>query len=181
MKSIVLNVFVFIIFSGFAYGGNKIEKVLKQGVNVVESSSLNTSVIFVRSVYDNNTSHPSNTLSVFVKHKNEWHITSTPDDDGFIWSDILLSASTVKIVGYKVLSYNGSLHIIKAVKNAGVNDNVDLSGKSKVDFKKFTLSRNDIEPGVPIYTWNTSGSYLSDKEYIDVDVALEDVELRKFK
>lgn len=131
--------------------------------------------------YDNNTSHPGETLNIFIRQGKNWFIVPVPDDDGFTWTDFRLSASALKISGTELHRYKGRVYLIRANKYAGSSGSVDVTDKSRVRFSLFRLEENTDDPGTSVFFWDPAGVYITKQSFDDVDDAFKTLDIEKFR
>lgn len=153
---------------------------LKSGVNNIDLNGDGVPDAVFSATYDNNTSHPGATLSIFIRQKNAWYIVPVPDDDGFTWTDLKLSASVLKIAGVELHHYKSRVCLIRAVKYAGSAGRGDLTDKSPVKFSLFRLADNNDDPGTAVFYWEASGVYITQDAFDDVDQAFKRLDMEKF-
>lgn len=91
------------LISPGAFSAEYSKVMLKKGVNMLDVNGDGLKDIVIDAIFDNNTSHPNHTMTIFIKNKNgEYNIIPVPNDTGFTWSDFSLSASTIKITNYQL-------------------------------------------------------------------------------
>lgn len=154
---------------------------LKEGENRIDLNNDGIPDIVFSATYDNNTSHPSQTLTVFIRRDNNWFIVPLPDGDGFTWADFRLSASTLKIDGFELHRDKGTLYLIRAAKYAGKNGISDLTDQSQVTFSRYRMAESHDDPGISLFHWEPAGSYISDMTFNDVDDAFQLMKMEKFR
>ncbi|MCL6723092.1 carbapenem self-resistance protein CarG family protein [Enterobacter ludwigii] len=153
---------------------------LKQGVNSIDLNGDGIPDAVFSAIYDNNTSHPGATLSIFIRQKNAWYIVPVPDDDGFTWTDLKLSASVLKIAGVELYHKKGRVYLIRAVKYTGRTGRGDLTDKSPVKFSRFLLADNNDDPGTAVFYWEAAGVYITKDTFDNVDEAFKRLDMEKF-
>ncbi|STQ59863.1 carbapenem self-resistance protein CarG family protein [Pseudescherichia vulneris] len=151
---------------------------LKTGVNTIDLNNDGTADTVFMATYDNNTSHPSETLTVFVKTGKSWFIVPVPDDEGFILADFRLSGSALKVNGVELHQLNGIVYLIRGVKYAA---NGDITDGSKVKFSRYSLAANNDDPGTSAFYWEAAGSYLTEQIFNSVDDAFQTLAMEKFR
>ncbi|MGK3114737.1 carbapenem self-resistance protein CarG family protein [Candidatus Pantoea formicae] len=137
--------------------------------------------LLVSAAFDNNTSHPSQTLSAFINKNGNWYILPVPDDDGFTWSDFRLAGSSDKIIGFELHNIHGAYFLIRAEKYAADHSSEDLTEEAKIKFSKYRVAESSEEPGAPVFYWQLSGSYITSEPYFDVDEAFKKLDVTAFK
>ncbi len=154
---------------------------LKKGLNSIDLNEDGIPDTVFSATYDNNTSHPSDTLNIFIRQGKNWLIVPVPDGDGFTWTDLKLSASTVKITGTELHRYKGHVYLIRAIKYAGSAGGGDLTDKTRVRFSRFWLEENNDDPGTSVFYWGQAGTYLSEQTFDEVDEAFQILDMEKFR
>lgn len=154
---------------------------LKTGVNNIDLNGDGIPDVVFSAIYDNNTSHPATTLSIYIRQKNTWYIVPVPDDDGFIWTDLKLSASVLKIAGVELYRYKSKVYLVRAVKDSGHAEREDLTDSSRVKFSRFLLAHNNDDPGTAIFYWESAGVYITKNSFDDVDEAFKHLEMEDFR
>lgn len=153
---------------------------LSNGLNSIDLNSDGLPDAVFSATYDNNTSHPGDTLSIFIRHDKNWFIVPVPDDDGFTWTDLKLSGSALKISGIELHHYNGRVYFVRAVKYAGNDGGEDMTDKLRVKFSRFQLEENRSDPGTSLFFWDLAGSYITEQRFDDVDEAFQTLDMGKF-
>ncbi len=151
---------------------------LKIGVNNIDLNNDGIADTLFMATYDNNTSHPSETLTVFVKTGENWFIVPVPDDDGFTLADFRLSGSALKVNGVELHRFKGIAYLIRAVKYAADGD---ITDGSKVTFSRYKLAENNDDPGTSVFYWEAAGSYLTEQIFNSVDDAFQTLAMEKFR
>lgn len=154
---------------------------LKKGLNSIDLNDDGIPDTVFSATYDNNTSHPSETLNIFIRQGKDWFIVPVPDDDGFTWTDLRLSASTLKVSGIELHRYKGRVYLIRAVKYAGSSGGGDLTDKSRVRFSRFRLEENNDDPGTSAFYWDPAGIYLTEQTFDEVNEAFLVLDMEKFR
>lgn len=154
---------------------------LKSGVNNIDLNSDGIPDVVFSAIYDNNTSHPGSTLSIYIRQNNTWYIVPVPDDNGFTWTDLKLSASVLKITGIELYRYKGKAYLVRALKDSGQAGRGDLTDSSPVKFSRFLLANNNDDPGTSVFYWESAGVYITKDSFYDVDEAFKYLEMEKFK
>lgn len=154
---------------------------LKGGQNNIDLNNNGiTDIIFLAS-FDNNTSHPNRTATIFMKDNKKWSIIPTPDDNGFIWSDFSLSASMVKISDFELHQYKNHYYMVKGKKFIDNNNSGDLSDNTQIKFIRYKIANNEVDPGVSNLYWQPTGSYITIEKYLNVDDAFKFLDMALFK
>ena len=153
---------------------------LNKGMTSFDLKNDGISVTVFSATYDNNTSHPSDTLNVFIKKGKNWFILPVPDDDGFTWTNFRLSASTLQISGYELHRYKRRIYIIRAVKYTSNSGDGDLTDKLRVRFSRFRLEENTNDPGTSVYYWAPAGIYHTEQTFEEVNQAFQTLDMEKF-
>ncbi|MEB8681013.1 CpmJ protein [Cronobacter malonaticus] len=169
-----------LLMAGSASASQAVPVALKDGPNTLDINQDGANDLIFSATYDNNTSHPSSTLTVYIQKDHAWLIVPVPDDDGFTWSDFRLSASTTKISGYEPYQVNHIFYLVRAVKIAESSESTDLTDATKVKFTRYRIASNSTDPGVAAFFWQPSGSYVTDAAYSDVDDAFRTLNMDKF-
>ncbi|MDR7342204.1 hypothetical protein J2X14_000592 [Pantoea alhagi] len=154
---------------------------LKKGLNSIDLNDDGILDSVFSATYDNNTSHPSETLNIFIRQGQNWFIVPVPDDDGFTWTDLRLSASTLKVSGTELHCYKKRVYLIRAVKYAGSSGDGDLTDKSRVRFSRFRLEENNDDPGTSVFYWDPAGIYLTEQTFDEVNEAFQILDMEKFR
>lgn len=154
---------------------------LKKGLNSIDLNDDGIPDTVFSATYDNNTSHPSDTLNIFIRQGKNWFIVPVPDDDGFTWTDLRLSASTIKVSGTELHRYKGCVYLIRAIKYAGSSGGRDLTDKTQVRFSRFRLEENNDDPGTSVFYWGPAGIYLSKQTFDEVNEAFQILDMEKFR
>ncbi|MGF7483718.1 carbapenem self-resistance protein CarG family protein [Providencia sp. SP181] len=169
----------YLMFMSFLSHGYSAIK-LNDGINYLTLKDDNATIIIFSAIFNNNTSHSNHTVTFFVKNNNNWSIIPSPDDNGFIWSDFILSASGIKIANFRLYKNKDQYYIVKGVKVTS-HSHEDLTDSTKVNFTGYKLSTNQSDPGVSNYFWLFLGSYITNDTYIDIDDAFNFLDMRFFK
>ncbi|MFE0588089.1 carbapenem self-resistance protein CarG family protein [Pantoea vagans] len=154
---------------------------LNKGLNSIDLNGDGIPDTVFSATYDNNTSHPSETLNVFIRQGKNWFIVPVPDDDGFTWADLRLSASALKISGTELHRYKGRVYLIRAVKYAGSAGGGNLTDKTRVRFSRFRLEENNDDPGTSVFYWDPAGIYLTEHTFDEVNEAFQILDMEKFR
>lgn len=155
---------------------------LKNGINLIDINADGLKDIIFSARYDNNTSHPSQTITVFIKNiHGGYNIVPYPESSGFTWSDFSLSASTTKIYGYKLIRWKNKYFMVSAEKFVTAQNSSDVSDSMRVKVKRYVMVESRNDPGVPAFQWNLAGSYITKESYNDVDDALKEIKMDAFK
>ncbi|WP_430914156.1 carbapenem self-resistance protein CarG family protein [Pantoea eucrina] len=120
-------------------------------------------------------------LLTFLSARKSWLIVPVPDDDDFTWTDLRLSASTLKISGTELHRYEGRFYLIRATKYVGSDGDGDLTDKSRVRFSRFRLVQNNDDPGTSVFYWDPAGIYLTEQTFDDVNEAFQILDMEKFR
>ncbi|PWW01040.1 hypothetical protein DES37_1224 [Mangrovibacter plantisponsor] len=154
---------------------------INQGLNSIDLNGDGVPDAVFFAIYDNNTSHPSETLSIFIRQKNTWFIVPVPDDDGFTWTDLKLSASALRVGGIELHRYKGQVYLVRAVKYAGSDGSGDFTDKLRVKFSRFRLEESNSDPGTSVFFWAPAGVYLTARAVDDVDEAFKTINMEEFR
>ena len=147
---------------------------LKEGVNQLDINGDGIADLIIDSWFENNTSHPNKTMTIFIKSRQgKFHIVPVPNDIGFTWSDFILSASTIKISGYALFKKKSGHFIVSAHKITGGAYGDDVSDALPVKFIRYDMSAYEEAPGVPPYSWEYTSAYTTTEKYLDVDEAFQ--------
>lgn len=170
-----------ILVSHSAVCGSETRINLKEGINSIDLNNDGIPDNVFMATYDNNTSHPSQTITVFVNQGKNWFILPVPDDDGFTWADLRLSASTLKVSGFELHRYKNHVYLVRALKYAGKTGSEDISDKSRVKFSRYCLVENHTDPGTSVYNWDVAGSFITENTFNDVDEAFQSLSMEAFR
>lgn len=151
---------------------------LKTGVNNIDLNNDGIADSIFMATYDNNTSHPNETFTVFVKSGKNWFIVPVPDDDGFTLADFRLSGSALRVNSVELHRFKGIAYLIRGVKYAG---NGDISDSSKVKFSRYKLATSNNDPGTSAFYWEAAGSYLTAQIFNSVDDAFQTLNMEMFR
>lgn len=145
---------------------------LKDGTNLLDINGDGVDDLIVYSQFENNTSHPNNTMTIFmIDPKGKHHILPVANDIGFTWSDFILSASTIKISDYALYKKTDGYYIVSAHKLTGGEHGEDVSDDLPVKFTRYDINSYQDAPGVPPYFWEYRGAYITKEKYHDIDDA----------
>lgn len=170
-----------LLFSGFASAQAEYVS-LHSGQNVIDINADGLKDILFIADYDNNTSHPSQTMNIFIKNKQGgYNSVPCPQASGFTWADIRLSASGVKIYDYRLLVYHNGYSVVSAEKFATDNDGSDVLNSGLVRINRYVITEGENDPGVPAFQWSLAGSYITKEKFNDVDEALKNINMDEFK
>ena len=146
----------------------------------INGDGLKDIVIYAK--FDNNTSHPNNTMTLFIKNKNgEYNIVPALDDSGFTWSDFSLSASTTKITDYRLYKKANGHFVVNAYKLATKQNGEDVSDELPVKFSRYDIKTNHESPGVSLFYWDLTKTYISKERYRDTDEAFNHLSLEELE
>jgi len=154
---------------------------LNKGLNSIDLNDDGMPDTVFSAAYENNTSHPSDTLNIFIRQGENWLIVPVPDDDSFTWTDLRLSASTIKVSGTELHRYKGYVYLIRAIKYAGRSGGGDLTDKTRVRFSRFRLEENNDDPGTSVFYWDPAGNYLTEQTFDEVNEAFQVLDMEKFR
>jgi len=154
---------------------------LNKGLNSIDLNEDGIPDTVFYATYENNTSHPSDTLNIFIRQGKNWLIVPVPDDDGFTWTDLRLSASTLKISGTELHRYKGCVYLIRAIKYADRSGGADLTDKTRVRFSRFRLKENNDDPGTSVFYWDLAGIYLTEQTFDEVNEAFQILDIEKIR
>lgn len=170
-----------LLFSSLTYAHTDYVS-LKNGINLIDINADGVKDIIFSACYDNNTSHPSQTITVFIKNiYGGYNIVPYPEASGFTWSDFSLSASTTKIYGYKLIRSKNKYFMVSAEKFVTAQNSSDVSDSMRVKVNRYIMVESRNDPGVPAFQWNQAGSYITKENYNDVDDALKKIKMDAFK
>jgi len=179
MKNKILA--VGLLFSGLACAQPDYVS-LKNGINLIDINADGVKDIVFSAIYDNNTSHPSQTINVFIKNKHGgYNIVPYPEASGFTWADVSLSASTTKIYDYKLIRSQKKYFMVSAEKFVTAQNGSDVSDLTRVKISRYIMVEGGNDPGIPAFQWNQAGSYITKEKYNDVDDALKNIKMDDFK
>lgn len=170
-----------VLFSSLSYAHTDFVS-LKNGMNLIDINADGVKDIVFSATYDNNTSHPSHTVTVFIKNiHGGYNIVPYPEANSFTWSDFSLSASTTKIYGYKLVRLKNKYFMVSAEKFVTAQNSSDVSDSMRVKVNRYIMVETRDDPGVPTFQWNQAGSYITKEKYNDVDDALMKIKMDSFK
>jgi hypothetical protein len=182
--SFILNRNLFIIallmlISPGAFSGEYSKVMLKKGVNMLDVNGDGVKDIVIDAIFDNNTSHPNHTMTIFIKNKKgEYNIIPIPNDTGFTWSDFSLSASTIKITNYQLYKKANGYFVVSAYKLASKQHGEDVTDALPVKFSRYDIKINDQDPGVSLFYWELTRAYVTKERYSDTDEAFNHISHR---
>ncbi|KAB7894851.1 hypothetical protein GA565_02015 [Rouxiella sp. S1S-2] len=179
-RSLGLLLLLSINFSVHAITTTKMK--LHDGPNALNITAHGVKGIFFVSTFDNNTSHTSKTLTLFIINKqNRHYIVPVPNNSGFTWYDEVLSAASIKTSGYELHKLGKVLYMITARKILAGKDNGDMFDQLPVKFVQYKLMENHEDPGVPNFYWDYVKSYKTSDKYLNIDEAFEKLNLKAEK
>ncbi|WP_118987150.1 carbapenem self-resistance protein CarG family protein [Photorhabdus sp. CRCIA-P01] len=169
MKIKYYLIFIFLFsFDTFSCNGSKVN--LKNGANFLDLNRDGKKDVVFYAEFENNTSHPSHTLTVFIKNKdNRFNIIPVPNDSGFTWFDYKLSAYDIKIQDYELRVKNGIYYILFSKKKI---DTEDIFGEHPVEFIIYEIKYNDEDAGISDYYWDRVNEFITKKTYKSVSNAI---------
>lgn len=145
---------------------------LKWGVNMMDVNGDGLVDLVIYAKFDNNTSHPNKTMTIFMKNKNgEYNIVPVPNDAGFTWFDFSLSASTTKITDFKLYKKSNGFFVVRVHKMANKQNGEDVSDKLPVKLSRYDINMDQEIPGNPLFYWGLTKTYVTKEHYGDVDEA----------
>lgn len=155
---------------------------LKDGINMLDINGDGVKDLVVYSRFENNTSHPNDTLTLFmIDSQGKYHIVPVANDMGFTWSDFMLSASTTKIADYALYKKSDGYFMISAHKLTGGNYGEDVADALPVKFTRYDMNSHQDSPGVPLFSWEYKSAYISAEKYQDIDEAFQQFNLTMLK
>lgn len=155
---------------------------LKEGINTLDINGDGINDLVVYSKFENNTSHPNQTMTIFITdRKGRYHIVPVANDTGFTWSDFILSASTIKIADYALYKKQKGYFIVSARKISGGKYGDDMSDDLPVKFTRYDMNTGQDSPGVPLYSWEYKSAYISAEKYPDIDEAFKHFQVGRLK
>jgi len=161
-----------LMISTHALANETSKVILKEGSNLLDINGDGVDDLVVYSRFENNTSHPNNTMTIFmIDPQGKYHILPVANDIGFTWSDFILSASTIKIADYALYKKPGGYFIVSARKLTGGEHGEDVSDDLPVKFTRYDINSYQDAPGVPPYFWEYRGAYMTTEKYHDIDDA----------
>lgn len=179
MKKLKFIAYILVALSFTANGSTLYT--LKEGLNNVDLNNNGTQDLIVFAIFDNNTSHPNQTASIFIRERGQYSIVPAPDDSSFVWSDFSLSASATKIVDFELHKYNSTYFMIRGEKYADKYEPEDLSDATVVKFTRYKIANSESDPGISAYYWKPSGSYITSEKYLNVNDAFRVLNMGKFQ
>lgn len=148
--------------------------ILKDGLNMLDINGDGVKDLVVYSRYENNTSHPNSTMTIFmVTQQGEYQIVPVPNDLGFTWSDFILSASTIKTSDYALYKKATGHFIVSAHKLTGDHYGEDVADELPVKFIRYDMNSRPDDPGVPTFAWEYTAAYITPQKYYDIDEAFQ--------
>ncbi|ERT10370.1 carbapenem self-resistance protein CarG family protein, partial [Photorhabdus temperata] len=161
-------IFIF-SFNAFSCNGRKVN--LKNGSNFIDLNSDGIKDVVFYAEFENNTSHPSNTLTFFIKNaKGKFNIIPLPNDTGFTWFDFKLSASEIKVQDYELRVKNGVYYIILSIKQK----KGDIFESSPIEFIIYKMAYNDADAGISDYYWAYFDKFVTKRKYKSVNDAISE-------
>ncbi|MBH2547976.1 spore coat protein CotH [Serratia marcescens] len=154
---------------------------LIEGVNMLDVNGDGVKDIVIYAKFDNNTSHPNNTMTIFIKNNKKYNIVPVPNDAGFTWFDFSLSASTTKIIDYQLYKKNNGYFVVSAYKLASKQYGEDVSDELPVKFSRYDIKINNESPGVSLFYWDITKTYVSKERYSDTDKAFNNLNIEVLK
>ncbi|WNJ94197.1 hypothetical protein RND59_08385 [Vibrio ruber] len=143
---------------------------LNSGLNQIDlnSDGIADAVFYAR--FDNNTSHPDPTLSVYIKNNDAtYSIVPTPAGDRFTLFGINVSVSNVLVRSFGFIKTSKQVYLVVAVKSG---DSPHL--KQFFKFKLYQIEKNLEHPGIALYGWTQVGEKISKNKYMSADVAIRE-------
>ncbi|MEC5344290.1 spore coat protein CotH [Brenneria populi] len=176
MKNNSIPIVLLTMFSLGVCAGEQTHVLLRDGVNRIDLNGDGTDDLLLRAVFDNNTSHPVNTLTIFIKDREgNYNIVPIPDGEGFTWGDFSLSASVIKIIDYRLYKENGRYYMVSANKVMDKRTGEDVSDALPVKLVRYELKANTDDPGVSAYFWDYIHAYVTARKYSSVDDAFAEL------
>ncbi|MDX5630760.1 MULTISPECIES: spore coat protein CotH [unclassified Brenneria] len=176
MHSKRIIIVLMMLLSSWAVAEEHSNVLLRDGINRIDLNGDGVDDLLLRAVFDNNTSHPVNTLTIFIKdRRGNDNIVPVPDDAGFTWVDFSLSASVIKVTDYALYKEKGRYYMVSANKISDKRSGEDISDALPVRFVRYELKENDDDPGVPAYFWDYISASVTAKKYLSVDDAFPEL------
>ncbi|WP_413735081.1 carbapenem self-resistance protein CarG family protein [Sodalis sp. RH21] len=145
---------------------------LKPGPNLLDLNHDGRADYIMLAQFDNNTSHPSSGISFFIaKPDGGYSVVPVAGGEGFIWFDYRLSASALRIHGYRLYRDGVHYYLIGAHKTGE-----DLTDPQPVLFDVYQLEETRDDPGVPLYGWQLRHTFTSSRHYQSVDRAFVEID-----
>ncbi|KUI96591.1 carbapenem self-resistance protein CarG family protein [Vibrio sp. MEBiC08052] len=143
---------------------------LNSGLNHLDLNSDGILDAVFYSRFDNNTSHPDPTLSVYIKDSDAtYSIVPTPAGDRFTLFGINVSVSNILVRSFGFIKTSKQVYLVVAVKSG---DSPHL--KQFFKFKLYQIEKNLEHPGIPLYGWTQVGEKISKNKYMSADVAIRE-------
>lgn len=143
---------------------------LNNGLNHLDLNSDGIADTVFYSRFDNNTSHPDPTLSVYIKNNDStYSIVPTPAGDRFTLLGINVSVSNILLRSFGFIKTPNKVYLVAAVKSG---DSPHL--KQLFKFKLYQIENNLEHPGVPLYGWAQIDEKISKNKYMSADVAIRE-------
>ena len=179
-NSLILLFSLLISFSVCAKESSRVT--LREGVNTLDINGDGLNDLVVYSKFENNTSHPNQTMTIFVvDRQKKYHILPVANDTGFTWSDFILAASTIKIADYALYKKQKGYFIVSARKLGGGKNGDDMSDNLPVKFTRYDMNTDQNTPGVPLYSWEYKSAYITAEKYPDIDEAFKHFQPERLK
>ena len=182
MKNNSLVILLSLLISFTVYTKESSKVTLKEGINALDINGDGINDLVVYSKFENNTSHPNHTMTIFViDQQGKYYILPVANDTGFTWSDFILSASTIKIADYALYKKQKGYFIVSAHK---ISDGIygdDMSDSLPVKFTRYDMNTGQDTPGVPLYSWEYKSSYITTEKYSDIDEAFKHFQTERLK
>ena len=170
IKEVLMLALLVISLNALANETSKV--ILKEGSNLMDINGDGVNDLVIYSRFENNTSHPNNTITIFIiDQQGKYHILPVANDIGFTWSDFILSASTIKIADYSLYKKPDGYFIVSAHKLTGKSHGEDVSDDLPIKFTRYDINSYQDVPGVPTYFWEYRGAYITTDKYHDIDDA----------
>ncbi|SFN75449.1 carbapenem self-resistance protein CarG family protein [Xenorhabdus japonica] len=164
-------IFIFIFsFDTLSCNGSKVN--LNNGANFLDLNGDGKKDVVFYAEFENNTSHPSNTLTIFIKNKDKiFNIIPVPNDNTFTWFDFKLSSSEIKIQDYELRVKNGTYYMILSKKKINKED---VFGESPVEFITYEIKYNNEDAGISDYYWDYVNEFITKNKYKSVSDAISE-------
>jgi hypothetical protein len=150
---------------------------IKQGANTLDLNGDGRSDLVVLAHYDNNKSHPSQSISFYVnKPEGGYSIMPSIDEKQFSYFDLALSGSNVKVSGFALFQHHNKVFFVTSDKQT-----ISAYDPDEFTFTLYELSESDDHPGIPLYQWIKVSSASSTAQYLSAEESFTELTSQFFK
>jgi len=168
MRVLLTTATLFISFDTFALSIIS----LQQGVNNIDLNNDGLTDYVLVAQYDNNKSHPSDTITFYVqKPEGGFSIVPSIVEGEFSYFSLSLSGSNVMISGLSLVRNGTVVYFTTADKSV-----ISAYDKHPIHYSFYQLLENDDHPGVPLYQWYKVSSASSNQPYLSVEESFKELE-----